>query len=69
MIGNSIEDSIKNRLIIPGEASRMFFALKAANVNPPKVSPDALDIMKIAGELCREVLVTDYAVYKKWVNE
>ena len=43
---DSIEGSIKDRLII--RATTTFFVLKAANVQPPKVSLDNMDIMKIA---------------------
>ena len=44
-------------------------ALKAANVKLLKASLDAIDIIKLAGEICGKVLVKDYAVYKKWINE
>ena len=47
----------------------MFFDLKAANVKPPKASLDAMDILKLTGGICGGVLVKDYAVYKKWINE
>ena len=30
---------------------------------------DAIDIMKLAGGICGEVLVKDYGVYRKWINE
>ena len=30
---------------------------------------DAMYIMKLAGEISGGVLVKDYAVYKKWINE
>ena len=30
---------------------------------------DAMDTMKLAGEVVGGVLVKDYAVYKKWINE
>ena len=43
----------------------IFYALKAANVKPPKASMDAMDIMKLADGNCAGVLVKDYAVYKK----
>ena len=65
----NIEDSIKDGLIITTAATGIFFALKAANVKPPKASLDAMDIMKLAGGICGGVLVKDYAVYKKWINE
>ena len=65
----SIEDSIKDTLNITVTATGIFFALKAANVKPPKASLDAMDIIKLAGGICGGVLVKDYAVYKKWINE
>ena len=65
----NVEDSIKNGLIITAAATGMFFALKAANVKPPKASLDAMDIMKLAGGICGGVLVQDYAVYRKWIKE
>ena len=65
----NIEDSIKDGLIITIGAARMFFGLKAANVKPPKASLDALELLKLTGGICGGVLVKDYAVYKKWVNE
>ena len=69
MIGTkNIEDSIKDRLIITAKTTGIFFALKEANVKSPKASLDAIDIMKLAGRICKEVLVKDYAVYKKWIN-
>ena len=65
----NIEDSIKDGLIITTEATGIFFGLKAANVKPPKASLDAMDILKLTGGICGGVLVKDYAVYKKWINE
>ena len=65
----NIEDSIKDGLIITATTTGIFFALKAANVRPPKASLDAMDIIKLAGGICGRVLVKDYAVYKKWINE
>ena len=65
----NIEDSIKDGLIITTASTGIFFALKAANVKPPKASLDAMDIIKLAGRICGRVLVKDYAVYKKWINE
>ena len=61
--------SIKDRLIITVTTTRIFFVLKAANVKPPKASMDAMDIMKLAGEIMGGVLVKDYAAYKKWIEE
>ena len=65
----NIEGSIKDGLIIIATTTRIFFALKAANIKPPKASLDAMDTRKLASGICREVLVKDYAVYKKCINE
>ena len=64
----NIEDSIKDGLIT-ATTTGIFFALKATNIKPPKASLDAMDIMKLAGGICRGVLVKDYVVYKKWITE
>ena len=63
------EDSTKDGLIIATTTTGIFFTQKATNVKPPKASLDAMDIMKLACRICRGVLVKDYAVYKKWINE
>ena len=65
----NIEDSIKDRLIINITTTGIFYALKAANIKPPKASLDAMNIMKLAGGIVGGVLVKDYAVYKKWIKE
>ena len=65
----NIEDSVKDGLIITARATGIFFTLKAANVKPPKASLDAMDIMKLTKGTCGGVLVKDYAVYKKRINE
>ena len=65
----NIEDSIKDRLITTVTTTGIFYVLKAVNVKPPKASLDATDIMKLAGGIVGGVLVKDYAVYKKWINE
>ena len=61
----NIEDCIKDGLIITATTT----TIKVANVNPPKASMDAMDIMKLAGGICGGVLVKDYAVYRKWINK
>ena len=61
----NIEDSIKDGIIITATTTGIFFALKAANVKPPKASLDDMDIMKLAGGICRGFMMKDYAVYKK----
>ena len=40
---NNVEDSIKDGLIITVTTTAIFFALKAANVKPPKASLLPLD--------------------------
>ena len=60
----NVEDSIKDGLIIAAATTRIFYALKAANVKPPKTSMDAMVIMKLAGGICGGVLVKVYAIYK-----
>ena len=65
----NVEDSIKDGLIITDAVTGIFFALKTASVKPPKASLDAMDIMKLTGGICGGILVKDYAVYKKWINE
>ena len=69
MIGKNIEDSLKDGLIITIGAVGIFYGLKVANVKPPKASLDAMDILKLTGGIWGDVLVKDYAVYKKWINE
>ena len=65
----NIEDSIKDGLIIIIGAAGIFFGLKAANVKPSKASLDVMDILKLTDGICGDMLVKDYAVYKKWINE
>ena len=65
----NIEDSIKDRLIITATTTGIFYVLKAAGMRPPKASLDAMDIMRLSDGIVRGVLVKDYAVYKKWINE
>ena len=65
----NIEDSLKDGLIITISAAGIFYALKAANVKPPNTSLDAMDLLKLTDGICGGVLVKDYVVYKKWINE
>ena len=64
-----IEDSIKDGLIITATTTGIFYVLKAAGIMPPKASLDAMDIMRLADGIVGGVLVKDYAVYNKWINE
>ena len=65
----NVKDSIKDALIITPTTTGIFFSLRATNAKPPKASLDVMDIIKLAGGLCGGVLVKDYTVYKKWINE
>ena len=65
----NIEDSLRDGLIITIGTTGIFFGLKVANVKPPKASLEAMDILRLTGGICGGVLVKDYAVYKKWINE
>ena len=65
----SIEDSIKDGVIITITTTGIFYTLKAANVEPPKVSLDAMDVMKLVGGIVGGVLVKDYVVYKKCIKD
>ena len=56
-------------MIITATTTRIFYVLKAANVKPPNASLDAMGFMKLAGGIVGGVLVKDYAVHKKWINE
>ena len=65
----SIEDSIKDGLIITATTTGIFYVLKMAGMRPLKLSLDAMDIMRLAGGIVGHVLLKDYAVYKKWINK
>ena len=65
----NVEDSVKDGLIITATTTGIFSVLKEANVKPPKVSLDAMDIMKFAGGIVGGVFVKDYAVCTKWIKE
>ena len=65
----NIEDSIKDGVIITITTTRIFYTLKAANAEPPKVSLDAMDVMKLVGGIVGGVLVKDYVVYKKCMKD
>ena len=65
----NVEDSIKDGVIITVTTTGLFFALKAAGMKPPKAAMDAMDVIKLGAGICAGVLVKDYAVYKKWINE
>ena len=65
----NIEDSFKNGLIKAATTTGIFFVLKAVNVKPPKVSLDAMDIVKLGSGIRGGVFVKCYPVYKKRINE
>ena len=65
----NVEDSIKDGLIITATTSGIFYVLKVANIKSPKASLDVMGIMKIASGIVGGVLIKDYAVYRKCINE
>ena len=65
----NVEDPIKDGLIITATTTGTFFTLKEANLKLLKASLDAMDVIKLASGICGGVLVKDYAVYKKWIND
>ena len=56
----NIEDSIEEGIIII--TTRIFFALKVANVKSPKACLDNMAIMKLVSGICGGVPVKDYVV-------
>lgn len=48
----NIENYIKDGLIITVASTGIFFALKTTNLKPPKVSIDAMNIMKHFDGIC-----------------
>ena len=67
----NIEDSIKDGLIKTATTTGIFYVyvLKTAGMKPLKASLDAMDIMRLAGGTVGGLLVKDYEVWKKWINE
>ena len=65
----NVEDSIKDAPITTVTTTGLFFTLKAAGMKPPKAALDAMNMMKLGAGICARVLMKDYAVYKKWINE
>ena len=58
----SVEDFIKDGLIITDTATEIFFTLKATGLKPPKTSLDAMDIMKLTCNLLGSVGEKLYSV-------
>ena len=65
----NIEDSIKDGSIITATTTGTFYVLKVPDIKPPLASLDDMDIMRLAGGIVGGVLIKDYTVYKKWINE
>ena len=65
----NVEDSIKDELITTAANTVIFFAITTENVKPPQTSLDDMDNIKLAGGICGRMLVKDYAIYNKWINE
>ena len=63
-------DSLKDGAIITGVTLGVFFGLKSLlKTQPPSVKLDGMDALKLFGGISSGVLVKDYAVYKKWIDE
>ena len=61
--------TIKDGLIITPAATGISFAIKTANVKPPKASVDVMYIMKLSCQICWGFLVKYYAIYKKLIKD
>ena len=61
--------NIEDGLIITAATTRIFFALKEANIKPSKASLDTMNIMKLGSGICEGVLVKDYTIYRIWIKE
>lgn len=64
----NIGDSIKDDIIIIAITTEICCALKIVDVKPLKASVEVMGIMKSACRICEGVLVKDYTVHKKWIN-
>ena len=65
-----IMDSLKDGAIITGVTLGVFFGLKyLLKTQPPTVKLDGMDALKLFGGISSGVLLKDYAVYKKWIDE
>ena len=67
-VKKSLEEAIKEGLVITGATVGIFWLLKMGKIaSPPKTVLDASDIMKLSGGVITGALLKDYAVYKKWI--
>ena len=65
-----VMDSLKDGAIITGVTLGVFFGLKyLLKTQPPTVKLDGIDALKLFGGVATGVLVKDYTVYKKWIDE
>ena len=55
--GKYIKNSIRYKLITTAITTGIFFALKVANIKPPKAFLDPTDVMKLVGGIFRRILV------------
>ena len=65
-----IKDSLKDGSIITISTIALFYLLKSTfKVSPPTASLNVNDMLKLAGGICTSVLVKDYMMYKKYIDE
>ena len=65
-----IKDSLKDGSIITIATITLFYLLKTTlKVSPPTASLNMNDMGKLASGICAGVLIKDYLVYKKYIDE
>ena len=65
-----IMDSLKDGSIITITTISLFYLLKGTfKVSPPTASLNVNDMLKLSVGICTSVLVKDYMVYKKYIDE
>ena len=67
-VKKTLEEAIKEGLIITGATVGIFWLLKMGKIaSPPKAALDASDIIKFSRGIIPGALLKDYAVNKKWI--
>ena len=66
----TMEDSLKDGLIISGTTITSFMILKyLLKTSPPAAKLDATDALKLTGGIVTGVFFKDYLVYMKYISE
>ena len=66
----TMEDSLKDGLIISGTTITSFMILKyLLKTSPPAAKLDASDALKLTGGIVAGVFFKDYLVYMKYISE